>query len=127
MLLVFSPLHSSLCALLPREDMKPDGKHGAMVSRRWTAPETLTVKRALYSPFIDCTPGIVIQLGGAAVPSSQCHVLVANESRVREPSTAEDLACKGGKCTLNLSTTQTSSRWCGVDAMGANSGVVLVT
>ncbi|GFX06384.1 uncharacterized protein TNCV_2939121 [Trichonephila clavipes] len=35
----------------------------------------------------------------------------------------------GGRCTLNLSRAQTSSRWCGVVVRrgGASSGVVLVT
>ncbi|GFU34154.1 hypothetical protein TNCV_3199461 [Trichonephila clavipes] len=33
-------------------------------SRRLTATKTQTVKRALQSPFTDCTTGTVIQLGG---------------------------------------------------------------
>ncbi|GFW74316.1 hypothetical protein TNCV_3438691 [Trichonephila clavipes] len=46
-----------------------------------------------------------------------------------EPSTVEDTPCRGERCTLNLSTAQTSSRWCGVVVRreGASSGVVYVT
>ncbi|GFV22077.1 hypothetical protein TNCV_4527621 [Trichonephila clavipes] len=46
-----------------------------------------------------------------------------------EPSTTKDPPCIGQRCTLNLSRTETSSRWCGVVVRrgGVSSGVVHVT
>ncbi|GFT81232.1 hypothetical protein TNCV_1999061 [Trichonephila clavipes] len=44
-----------------------------------------------------------------------------------EPSTVEDPPCRGERCTLNLSTAQTSSRLCGVVVERTSSGVVHVT
>ncbi|GFU64932.1 hypothetical protein TNCV_785831 [Trichonephila clavipes] len=64
MLLVPSPLHSSLCALLPKQDVQLDDSIKPWYFCRSTAPETHTVKRALQSPFTDCTTGTIIQLGG---------------------------------------------------------------
>ncbi|GFW50152.1 hypothetical protein TNCV_4695701 [Trichonephila clavipes] len=61
MILVSRPMQSNLCALLPRQDVQPNGEHR---TRRSTAPETHMLTRALHSPFTDCSTGTVIQLGG---------------------------------------------------------------
>ncbi|GFU55651.1 hypothetical protein TNCV_1649641 [Trichonephila clavipes] len=58
-------------------------------SRRSTAPETHTVKRALHKPFADCTTGTVIQLGGNL---SLCLASLATYNR---PESSLSTHCQG--------------------------------
>ncbi|GFS96958.1 hypothetical protein TNCV_4178221 [Trichonephila clavipes] len=57
MLLVSSLLHFSLSALCPGKTRIPMASIEQWYPRRPTAPETHTLKRALHSPFTDCTIG----------------------------------------------------------------------
>ncbi|GFX03557.1 uncharacterized protein TNCV_4751421 [Trichonephila clavipes] len=151
MLLVSSPLHSSLCALLLRQDLQPKASIEQWNSRRSTAPETHTVKRALHSPFTDVrlapsfnwlkVVDISINVTSGYISGSFCRAYKV--AAVAEWYRYRTVACfftgsspvplktrrVGKRCTLNLSRAETSSRWCGVVVRRgrASSGVVHVT